>query len=153
MNFWIDTTKEALLKTLKEVDILILNDAEAQSLSQKANIGEAAKVIFGYGPKQVIVKKGKDGVDFYSDSISFSVPAYTLGKVVDTTGAGDSFAGGFMGYLSETDDLSVENIHKAIIYGTVLASFNIESFSIDRMRTLTREEVEHRFAKLQMRET
>jgi sugar/nucleoside kinase (ribokinase family) len=149
MNLWIDTTLEALLKTLQEVEILILNDTEAQSLSGKMSLKEAAGVIFDYGPKQIIVKKGKHGVDFFSDSTSFSVPAYQLKKVVDTTGAGDSFAGGFMGYLAEVDDLSLANIRKAVIYGNVLASFNIESFSINRLQTLTREEIDCRFYDLQ----
>jgi len=157
MNLWIDTTRKALLRTLQDVDILILNDAEAKSLSGEINgrarllpsLKEAARVISDYGPKQVVVKKGKHGVDFFSDSTSFSVSAYLLKNVVDTTGAGDSFAGGFMGYLAEVDDLSLENIRKAIIYGSVLASFNIESFSINRMRTLTREEIDCRFEELQ----
>ncbi|MBC8234742.1 bifunctional hydroxymethylpyrimidine kinase/phosphomethylpyrimidine kinase [bacterium] len=157
MNLWIDTTRKALLRTLKDVDILILNDAEAKSLSGEINgrtrllpnLKEAARVISDCGPKQVVVKKGKHGVDFFSDSTSFSVSAYLLKNVVDTTGAGDSFAGGFMGYLAEVDDLSLENIRKAIIYGSVLASFNIESFSINRMRTLTREEIDCRFEELQ----
>jgi len=156
MNLWIDTTREALLRTLKEVDILILNDAEAKSLSGEIsgrtrllpNLKEVAQVIRSYGPKQVVVKKGKRGVDFFSDSNSFSVPAYPVKKVVDTTGAGDSFAGGFMGYLAEVNDLSSENIRKAVIYGSVLASFNIESFSINRLRTLTREEIDCRFEEL-----
>jgi len=149
MNLWIDTTQNALLRTLKDVDILILNDAEAKSLSGEINLREAERVISEYGPKKIVVKKGKHGVDFFSDSTSFSASAYLLKKVVDTTGAGDSFAGGFMGYLAEVDDLPLENIRKAIIYGSVLASFNIESFSINRMRTLTREEIDCRFEELQ----
>ena len=149
MNLWIDTTRKALLRTLQDVDILILNDAEAKSLSGEISLKEATRVISEYGPKQVVVKKGKHGVDFFSDSTSFSVSAYLLKNVVDTTGAGDSFAGGFMGYLAEVDNLSLENIRKAIIYGSVLASFNIESFSINRMRTLTREEIDCRFEELQ----
>ncbi|MFQ6044335.1 MAG: PfkB family carbohydrate kinase, partial [Candidatus Poribacteria bacterium] len=149
MNLWIDTTREALLRTLQDVDIFILNDTEAKSLSGEISLEEAAKVIFDYGPKKIIVKKGKHGVDFFSDSGSFSVPAYPLKKVVDTTGAGDSFAGGFMGYLAEEHELSVENIRKAVIYGTVMASFNIESFSINGLRTLTREEIDCRFEQLQ----
>ena len=153
MNLWIDTTLEALLRTLREVDILTLNNAEAKSLSGETSLREAARVISGYGPKQVIVKKGKHGVDFFSDSTSFSVPAYPLekglGKIVDTTGAGDSFAGGFMGYLAEVNDLSLESVREAVIYGSVLASFNIESFSINRLRNLTREEIDCRFEELQ----
>jgi len=149
MNLWIDTTLEALLKTIQEIDILVLNEAEAKSLSGRANLQEAARFILDHGPKQVIVKKGKLGVDFFSDSSFFSVPAYSLEKVTDTTGAGDSFAGGFMGYLAETNDLLLESIHKAVIYGSVLASFNIESFSINRLQTLTREEIDCRFEKLQ----
>jgi len=149
MNLWIDTTREALLRTLKEVDILILNDAEALSLSGETNLRDAAQVISEYGPKQIVIKKGERGVDFFSDSIAFSIPAYLLKKVVDTTGAGDSFAGGFMGCLAEANDLSLESIRKAVIYGSVLASFNIESFSINRMRTLTREEIDRRFDELQ----
>ena len=149
MNLWIDTTREALLRTLQSVDIFILNDAEAKSLSGEISLEEAAKVISDYGPKKIIVKKGKYGVDFFSDSGSFSVPAYPLKKVIDTTGAGDSFAGGFMGYLAEGHDLSVENIRKAVIYGSVMASFNIESFSINRLQTLTRKEIDCRFEELQ----
>jgi sugar/nucleoside kinase (ribokinase family) len=153
MNLWIDTTRKALLRTLQDVDMLILNDAEAKSLSGKTNLKEAARVISDYGPKQVVVKKGRRGVDFFSDSNSFSVPAYPLEETdiekVDTTGAGDCFAGGFMGYLAEVNNLSLENIRKAVIYGSVLSSFNIESFSINRMRTLTREEIDCRFEELQ----
>ncbi|HIE28527.1 TPA: sugar kinase [Candidatus Poribacteria bacterium] len=149
MNLWIDTTHEALLRTLQDVDILILNDAEAKSLSGRTSIREAAQVISDYGPKKVIVKKGKHGVDLFSDSDSFSVPAYPLKQVVDTTGAGDSFAGGFIGYLAEGNDLSVENLRRAVIYGSVMASFNIESFSINRLRTLTRKEIDCRFEELQ----
>ncbi|MBM3237511.1 sugar kinase [Candidatus Poribacteria bacterium] len=164
MNLWIDTTRKALLRALQNVDMLILNDAEAKALSGEISLKEAARVISDYGPKQVVVKKGRRGVDFFSNSplfqrggrgdfTSFSVPAYPLEETdiakVDTTGAGDCFAGGFMGYLAEVNNLSVENIRKAVIYGSVLSSFNIESFSINRMRTLTREEIACRFEELQ----
>ena len=159
MNLWIDTTKEALLDTLKRVDILIINDAEAQSLTQTDNLDSAAQVIRGYGPKSIVVKKGRDGVDLFSKSNRFFFPAYLTNQVIDTTGAGDSFAGGFMGYLAETSDLSESNrllrfarndVCEALLYGTSLASFAIEDFSINRLRTVTRADIERRVNELRV---
>jgi len=149
MNFWIDSEREALLRTLKEVDILLVNDAEAKSLAGESNLIKAAARILAFGPKQVIIKKGEHGAVSVSASAYFSAPAYPLKEVFDPTGAGDSFAGGFMGYLAATGDVSEDNTRKAIVYGSVIASFNVEDFSLNRQRTLTRAEIEHRFAELQ----
>jgi len=149
MNFWIDSEREALLRTLKEVDILLVNDAEAKSLAGENNLIKSALRILEFGPKRIVIKKGEHGAVSISESAYFSAPAYPLKEVFDPTGAGDSFAGGFMGYLAATGDLSEENIRKAIAYGSVIASFNVEDFSLNRQRTLTRTEIEHRFAELQ----
>lgn len=149
MNFWIDSEREALLRTLQEVDILLVNDAEAKSLAGESNLIKAGERILAFGPQRVIIKKGEHGAVSISESAYFSAPAYPLKEVFDPTGAGDSFAGGFMGYVAATGDLSEENIRRAIVYGSVIASFNVEDFSLNRQRTLTREEIERRFAEMQ----
>jgi sugar/nucleoside kinase (ribokinase family) len=149
MNLWINISRDALMETLKRVDILILNDGEAKLLTGESNLIRAAKQILRYGPKRVIVKKGEHGAISLTDSTFFSAPAYPLEAVFDPTGAGDSFAGGFMGYLAAVDDASEATIRKAIIYGTVVASFNVEDFSLNRQRTLTRLEIDARYRQIQ----
>jgi sugar/nucleoside kinase (ribokinase family) len=148
MNLWIAERREHLLKTIKHVDILILNDAEARQLTGEQKVDMAARKILQYGPSRVIVKKGEHGAMTLTNTSYFSSPAYPLKLVFDPTGAGDTFAGGFMGYLASTDDVSEQNIRKAIVYGTVMASFNVEDFSLNRQRILTREEIEARFAEV-----
>ncbi len=149
MDFWINEEREALEKTIERVDILILNDSEARLLTGESNLIQAAREILCYGPKRVIIKKGEHGAISITASSYFSAPAYPLTKVIDPTGAGDSFAGGFMGYLASTDDVSERSIRKAMIYGTVIASFNIEDFSVNRQRTVQFEEIEARYQELQ----
>jgi len=148
MNLWIAERKEKLFETIKHVDILIINDAEARQLTGEQKVDMAARKILEYGPSRVVVKKGEHGAITLTDKTYFSSPAYPLKRVLDPTGAGDTFAGGFMGYLASTDDVSEQNIRKAIVYGTVMASFNVEDFSLNRQRILTREEIESRFSEI-----
>jgi sugar/nucleoside kinase (ribokinase family) len=149
MNLWINNSRDALMQTLVKVDILIINDSEARLLTGESNLIRAAKTILTYGLNRVIIKKGEHGAITLTDSSFFSAPAYPLENVSDPTGAGDSFAGGFLGYLASIGDTSEETIRKAIIYGTVIASFNVEDFSLNRQRTLTRSEIDERFSQVQ----
>jgi sugar/nucleoside kinase (ribokinase family) len=145
MNFWIEGKRESLLKTLKPVDMLLINDGEARELSGEPNLVRAANRILSFGPKTLIIKRGEYGALMFSGSRIFSAPAYPLETVFDPTGAGDSFAGGFMGYLANTMNFSEPNIRRAIIFGSVMASFNVESFSLDRIKMLDYSEVESRY--------
>ncbi len=149
MDFWINEQREALEKTIERVDILILNDSEAKLLTGESNLLHAARAILRYGPKRVIIKKGEHGAISITETSFFSAPAYPLTEVTDPTGAGDSFAGGFMGYLASVDDISEGSIRKAMMYGTVVASFNIEDFSINRQKSVQFSEIEARYQKLQ----
>lgn len=151
MNLWIDIAYDDLLTVLKEVDILTINDEEARMLSKEYSLRKAAKVILGMGPKMLIIKKGEHGALLFHEDSVFFAPALPLEEVFDPTGAGDTFAGGFIGYLSETEDLSFENLKRALIYGSALASFCVEKFGVERIVSLTREEIEERvgeFVKL-----
>jgi sugar/nucleoside kinase (ribokinase family) len=145
MNYWISSKAESLKKVIGKVDILIINDAEARQLSQEPNLVKAARKILSLGVKTLIVKRGEYGVLMFTDSTVFAAPAYPLEKVFDPTGAGDTFAGGFMGYLANTGNLSDAGIRQAIIFGSVMASFNVEDFSLDRMRSLSYREIEDRY--------
>ncbi len=149
MDFWINEERKALEKTIERVDILILNDSEAKLLTGESNLLRAARAILGYGPNRVIVKKGEHGAISVTETSFFSAPAYPLAQVEDPTGAGDSFAGGFMGYLASVDDISEGSIRKAMMYGTVVASFNIEDFSINRQKSVQFDEIEGRYRELQ----
>jgi sugar/nucleoside kinase (ribokinase family) len=131
------------------VNILILNDGEARLLTGESNLIRAGKKVLTYGPDRVIIKKGEHGAITLTDSTFFSAPAYPLEEVFDPTGAGDSFAGGFLGYLASVGDTTEESIRKAIIYGTVIASFNVEDFSLNRQQNLTRPEIDRRYHQLQ----
>jgi sugar/nucleoside kinase (ribokinase family) len=145
MNFWIGGMLNELLDVLKYVDVLIINDSEAREMSHEANLIKAAKVIESFGPRILIIKKGEHGaLLFYHDDL-FIAPAYPLEAIYDPTGAGDSFAGGFIGHLARTEDLSYENMKRAVIYGSTIASFAVESFSLDRMRDLSTFEIKDRF--------
>jgi len=149
MNLWINESFDALNRVLKKIDVLILNDTEAKELIQENNLIKAAKtIITEYGLDRVVIKKGEHGAISVTKDEYFVAPAYPLEVVIDPTGAGDSFAGGFMGYLASADDLSEDGIRRAIIYGTVMASFNVEDFSLNRLRILTKPEIEKRFAEL-----
>ncbi len=149
MDFWINEERKALEKTIERVDILILNDSEVKLLTGESNLLRAARAILGYGPNRVIVKKGEHGAISVTETSFFSAPAYPLAQVEDPTGAGDSFAGGFMGYLASVDDISEGSIRKAMMYGTVVASFNIEDFSINRQKSVQFDEIEARYRELQ----
>lgn len=148
MNLWINNSLDALMRTLSEVDILILNDGEARLLTGESNLIRAGKQILTYGPDRVVIKKGEHGAISLTDSTFFAAPAYPLESVSDPTGAGDSFAGGFLGYLASVGETSEVTVRKAVIYGTVVASFNVEDFSLDRQRRLTRSEIEDRYHQL-----
>jgi sugar/nucleoside kinase (ribokinase family) len=145
MNFWIEGNKEALVKTLSGVDILIINEGETRALSGEFNLIKAAAKILSFGPKALIVKRGEYGALFFSPEGIFAAPAFPLDNVFDPTGAGDSFAGGFMGYLAASGDLTHAGIRRAIIFGSVMASFAVEAFSLDRLRDLGYAEVEARY--------
>jgi len=144
MNFWINTKRKSLLSTLKKVHIFVANDQEARSLTGETNLIKAARHLSSYGPKMVVIKKGEHGSLFFSDKFIFILPAYPMEKVVDPTGAGDTFAGGFMGYLSRLKKINEKAIHKAIAYGTIAASFNVEGFGLERTSRLTLKDIEKR---------
>ncbi|MFO7830780.1 MAG: PfkB family carbohydrate kinase [Desulfuromonadaceae bacterium] len=150
MNFWIEGKREALLETLKHVDILLINEAEVRQLAQEPNMVKAAHKVLAMGPNTLVVKQGEYGAVMFTPHSVFSAPAYPLEAVFDPTGAGDSFAGGFMGYLSSTNNLSDEAMRQAIVFGSVMASFNVEEFSLERMRTLDIEQVRNRYRKFQL---
>ena len=145
MNFWISGKRDALLNTLKNVDILIINDGEARQLAQEANLVKAASVIMSYGPKHVIVKRGEYGALMFNSKNVFAAPAYPLENVFDPTGAGDSFAGGFLGFLASTRNFKEENMRQAVIFGSVMASFVVEDFSLNRIRELNYDEILNRY--------
>jgi len=145
MNFWISSKPEVLKKVIEKVDFFIINEGEARQLTGEVNLVKAARTILGMGAKNLIIKRGEYGVLLFTGDSIFAAPAYPLEKVFDPTGAGDTFAGGFMGYLANTGNLSETGIRQAIIYGSVMASFNVEDFSLDRLRTLQYSEIEERF--------
>jgi len=147
MNFWIEGKKMSLIETLKLVDILLINDGEARELSGEPNLVKAAEIILSYGPSTLIIKRGEYGALMFSGKKIFSAPAYPLELVYDPTGAGDCFAGGFMGYLANTMNFEESNIRKAIIFGSVMASFNVEAFSLDRIKTLDYAEIKNRYGE------
>lgn len=145
MNFWIDRKQEALWRVLERVDVLIINDGEARALGRNPNLVQVARDILARGPKHLIIKRGEYGVLFFNRAQTFGAPAYPLEQVKDPTGAGDTFAGGFMGYLAATNNFSDAAIRQAIIFGSVMASFTVEAFSLDRLRALEYKEIEARF--------
>lgn len=144
MNFWINNKRKSLLKLLKEVNIYVANDQEARELSGENNLIKAAKKLRSLGPQMVLIKKGEHGVFFYSDDFIFSLPAYPTQNVIDPTGAGDTFAGGFMGYLAAKKKINKQSIRRAIAYGTVAASFNVEGFGLERTSKLKLEDLDNR---------
>jgi sugar/nucleoside kinase (ribokinase family) len=145
MNFWISGKPEELKRTLAAVDILLINDAEARQLSGEWNIVKAARAIRALGPKTLVIKKGEHGVLMFSEEGSFAAPAYPLEEVFDPTGAGDTFAGGFLGYLAGSAQVDEAALRRAVIMGSTLASFCVEAFSLDRLLTLTRPEIDARY--------
>lgn len=145
MNFWIEREPEALRKVLGKVDLLVINDEEARQLAGQHNLPRAARAIRSMGPKTLIVKRGDSGAFLFHEHGVFAAPAYPLEEVVDPTGAGDTFAGGFMGYLARVRDLGPQSVRRAMFYGSVMASFCVEAFSLDRLRELTTGEIEGRY--------
>lgn len=145
MNFWIEGKPDSLKETLKRVDILIINESEVRELAKEANIVKAAKTILSWGPNTLIIKRGEYGALRFSNHEIFSAPGFPLELVYDPTGAGDSFAGGFMGYLANVKELSEVHIRRAIIFGSTMASFDVEDFSLNRLKELTLPEIEKRF--------
>jgi sugar/nucleoside kinase (ribokinase family) len=151
MNYWIERTPSELQETLRHVDILMINDSETRQLSSEHNLLRAAKHIFRMGPRTLVVKRGEYGAMMVDQRGVFCVPAFPLEEPHDPTGAGDSFAGGFMGYLAGAKDLSDATLRRAMVYGSVLGSFTVERFGLDRLRVLKRSEIHARarhFAKL-----
>ncbi len=145
MNFWIERKREALWRVLEKVDVLIINDGEARALGQTPNLVQVAKETLARGPKHLIVKRGEHGVLMFNRHHTFGAPAFPLELIRDPTGAGDTFAGGMMGYLAATGNLSESALRQAVIFGSVMASFSVESFSLDRVRALEYKEIEARF--------
>jgi sugar/nucleoside kinase (ribokinase family) len=147
MNYWITSKRESLLETLKRVDMLFVNDAEARQLAGEHNVVKAARKILTFGPRAVVIKRGEYGALFFSGEEVFAANAVPLPAVFDPTGAGDSFAGGFMGYLAKNRREDHATMRRAIVLGSVLASFTVEQFSLDRLRSLTPEEIRARYGE------
>jgi sugar/nucleoside kinase (ribokinase family) len=145
MNFWISGKPEELRRTLAAVDILLINDAEARQLSGEWNVVKAARAIRAMGPRTLVIKKGEHGVLMFSEEGSFAAPAYPLEEVFDPTGAGDTFAGGFLGYLAGSPKIDEAALRRAVVMGSTLASFCVEAFSLDRLLTLSRPEIDARY--------
>jgi sugar/nucleoside kinase (ribokinase family) len=145
MNFWIEGARESLLETLKMVDLLIINESEARELSGISSLVKAAGAIRAMGPKMLIIKKGEHGALLFAGGEIFSAPAYPIVDIFDPTGAGDTFLGGFTGWLAKTNDISTANLRRAVIYGSVMASFSVEKFGTERLRELTLHEIKHRY--------
>ena len=151
MNFWMDLFMDDLKEALKEVDVLTINDEEARQLSGEYSLVKAAKLILAMGPKYLIIKKGEHGALLFNNEEIFFAPALPLEEVFDPTGAGDSFAGGFIGYLAKTNDISFENMKRAVINGSAMASFCVEKFGTQKLTEITQEDVNARineFVKL-----
>jgi sugar/nucleoside kinase (ribokinase family) len=147
MNLWMDIAMDDLKEVIKEIDCLTINDAEARQLSGDYSLRRAAKTIMAMGPKTLIIKKGEHGALLFQDDRIFFCPALPLEEVFDPTGAGDTFAGGFIGYLAKTDDTSFENMKRAIIYGSAMASFCVEKFGIERLLNLSEAEINDRVSE------
>ena len=147
MNFWIESRRADLLDLLRHVDLLTLNDAEARQLTEEVNLVKAARWIMAHGPRYVIIKKGEHGAFMFTASSVFYAPAYPLEDVFDPTGAGDSFAGGFIGYLARSGDISEANLRRAVVYGSAMGSFAVERFSIERFLEITAQDIAARVSE------
>jgi ribokinase len=147
MNYWIESKRETLLKVMSKVDVVLLNDGEIRELMRTPNIVKAARAVLETGCKYVIIKKGEHGAILFHNEDTFAMPSFPLDNVQDPTGAGDSFAGGFVGYLTKTNDLSYDNLRKAVVVGSTMASFNVEDFSLNRLKTLKISEINSRIAE------
>ena len=148
MNFWIEGKLADLQRVLEKVDLVFINDSEARQLSGRSNLLEAADAVLAMGPKVVVIKKGEHGAHLFTDGFQFIAPAFPLEDVLDPTGAGDTFAGGFMGYLASVGNMEHDTLRKAMIYGTVSASFTCEKFSVERLENLEIEEITGRYNTL-----
>ena len=144
MNYWIERTPKELKETLKHTDILMINDEETRQLTGEHNLLRAAKRVFKMGPRTLVIKRGEHGALMVHNKFLFSVPAFPLEEVYDPTGAGDSFAGGFMGYLASTGSLSEHNLRRAMVYGSVLGSYAVERFGVERLTKVKRSEINAR---------
>ncbi len=144
MNLWITHKKKSLRRLMKRVHLFVANDSEARALSEENNLIMAAKALRSMGPRMIVIKKGEHGVLFYSDRMMFGFPAYPVEKIVDPTGAGDTFAGGLMGYLSRVNKVDEKNLRKALLYATTVASFNVQGFGMARTALLSMSDVEER---------
>jgi len=149
MNFWLESKRDAFIEVLRRVDVAFMNDAEARQLCETPSLVRAARRIMEWGPTTVIIKKGEHGAVLFTEGTHFSAPSYPLVEVRDPTGAGDTFEGGFIGYIASTDDVSEPNLRRAVVYGSTLASFNVEDFSLERMRRLTHDEIQERYREFQ----
>jgi sugar/nucleoside kinase (ribokinase family) len=149
MNFWIESRRPDLLALLKRVDLITINDAEARQLTEQSNLVQAARWIMEQGPRYVIIKKGEHGAFMFHGTSIFFAPAYPLEAVFDPTGAGDSFAGGFIGYLARSGDLSEANMRRAVVYGSAMGSFAVEKFSNERLLELSAADIETRVREFQ----
>ncbi len=145
MNLWIETTRDSLQKTIEVVDLVIINDAEARQLADEPNLIKAARKILSWGPHSLIVKRGEYGAAMFTKEEYFAIPAYPLEAVFDPTGAGDTFAGGLMGYLASQEKIDEAAMRRAMIFGSVMASFNVEEFGAERVQRLTYDEINQRF--------
>jgi sugar/nucleoside kinase (ribokinase family) len=145
MNLWINTSRESLQKTIEVVDLMIINDAEARQIADQPNLIKAARKILSWGPHTLIVKRGEYGAAMFTRNEYFAIPAYPLESVFDPTGAGDTFAGGLMGYLASQEQLDEAALRRAMIFGSVMASFNVEEFGTERVQRLTHDEINQRF--------
>ncbi len=146
MNLWINIRKKELLEVMKRINILVINDSEAKMLAEESNLIKAAEWILKSGPEHLIIKKGEHGAMLFSEGKVFSAPAFPLSSLYDPTGAGDTFAGGFTGYLHKTKDLSFENMKKAVAYGSVMGSFCVEQFSTKAIEGLDKDKINQRFS-------
>ena len=145
MNYWINTVPEAVWEAVRGVHVVIINDAEARQLAGEPNLIKAARKILGAGPRALVIKRGEYGAALFTPDTYFAIPAYPLESVFDPTGAGDTFAGGFMGYLASQDTVDEATMRRAMIYGSVMASFNVEEFGTERVQRLTHAEINERF--------
>lgn len=145
MNFWIQGKKDDLINTIRKVNLLTINEGEARLLSGQSNLLKAAKAIQSLGPKTLVIKRGEYGALLFHEGHVFSAPGLPLEDVKDPTGAGDSFAGGFMGYIAKNDNQTLDTLKQAVIFGSVMASYNVEAFSCDRLRNLTQADIQTRY--------
>jgi len=148
MNFWIERSRESLMETLRRVDLVFLNDGETRELTGESNLIKAARAVLTMGPSIVVVKKGEHGSILFTRDFTFSAPAYPIERLFDPTGAGDTFAGGFVGHLASCKDVTEAELRRAVVTGTVMASFAVESFSLDRLAGATKEEVADRIREI-----